>query len=132
MERNEYQPVARSQYYRMLIDSIIDQDALREGILTDRLDIRMARFVDRVWHDDYLRRWLCSPNKACAPVSEVNFVRLLGWMQSHDFFADGVTKLRLAAYLEENMPIAHDWSRKTILKYLCEGVSKLIDQRLKA
>lgn len=121
---------ARQVYYAMLCEVLYDDEARQAGIVTDATDVRVVMFLDEVWRDPYLRRWLCAPNRAGAPVSEPRFLNLLGWMQQHDYFADGLTKAKLAEYLAYHLPMVCDWRVVTLLKYLYEHTSPRVRDRL--
>ena len=122
--------IIRYEYYVMFMNTLFDADAHDQGIVTELEDVRVCTFLEGVWADTYLYRWLTSGNKLGTPVSEPHFLSLLGWMQGHDFFAFGVSKARLALYLSEHFPTVKDWNERSMQQYLSQRPSKEIGYRL--
>lgn len=120
----------KHEHFTMLCEVLYDDEARQAGIVNDVTDVRMCAFFNKVWRDPYLQRWLCASNVAGSPVSETHYLNLLGWMQNHDFFADGITKTILAEYLTDHLPITREWQVSTLQKCMSERFSPKIVDRL--
>lgn len=130
MANNEQQVTLQYEYFVMFMNTMCDADAHSEDIVTEQEDVSVCAFLEKVWDDTYLRRWLTARNKLGTPVSEPHFLSLLGWMQGRGLLADGVTKARLAFYLSEHFPTVKDWNEKSMQKNLSIRPSKELLYRL--
>lgn len=125
-----YASAERINYYLMLTSVLYDDDARAVGIVSEKTDVRIASFFIYVWSDQNLRRWLFASNVAATPISESNFLAMVGWMLSKGMFEDKVSKKQLAEYFADNMPLSGSPQLKTIRNRMSQKIGPYTRFRL--
>lgn len=119
--------------YWELFNYLTDDVAHAKGIIDEHTDVRLAAFLDRVWECLPLRHWLNKSNDEGDMVNLGVWLRLMGWVQSHDLLADRVSKRDLAFYLWTVLGLKERCSEHNLRRYMTtrrHSISKVTNQRL--
>lgn len=116
--------------YTDLIDIMVSDEAREARIVDDQTDVRLVAILYRIWQDSVLRHWLTGNNADSNNVKLKRWLPMIGWLQRHDCFADGVTKQYLASFLWTQLVADKVITPETVRSYMKSGSRQITPSAL--